>query len=189
MSLKFYAILPAGTVFPCSPEKNSLSLSLFDQKLIDPVADWMLKQQQTVAAAESVTSGLMQLALSSAPKAMRFYQGGITVYNLGQKSRHLSIDPIHALYTNCVSEKVAAEMALGVCKLFSSDWGIGITGFASPVPESENQVYAYYAISNRDKIVASKHLTPPKDEPFAIQLLYVTDLLKEFATQLARHQD
>ena len=158
---------------------------MFDQSLIDPIKDWMLAHNETIAAAESVTAGLLQHALSSAEKAMRYYQGGIITYNLGQKSRHLLVEPVHALSCNCVSERVSGEMSLNVCKLFTSNWGIGITGFASPVPESANKLFAYYAISRHGKIVVSKKIEAAKDDPFAIQLLYVRDLLKEFSLHLA----
>ena len=141
----------------------------------------MIARQETIAVAESVTSGLLQLALSQAENAAEFYQGGITAYNLGQKSRHLIVEPIHALAFNSVSEKVAQEMALNVCSLFSSDWGMGITGYASPVPESENKLFAWYAIAHQDSIVVSKKITPKKNEPFRIQQLYVTDVLKNLA--------
>ncbi len=56
------------------------------------------------------------------------------------------LTPIHASVCNCVSEKVAHEMALEVCKLFISDWGLAVTGYASKVPESNNELFAYYAI-------------------------------------------
>src|SRR4051812_38795900 len=109
---------------------------MFNLSVINSLKDALLAKQETISVAESVTSGLLQAAFSSAEKAMQIFQGGITTYNLGQKYRHLLVDPIHASACNCVSERVAQEMALHVCELFSSNWGIGITGYASPVPES-----------------------------------------------------
>ncbi len=159
--------------------------SLIDKKLLDPITDWMIAHKQNIAVAESVTSGLLQLVLSSGENTMDYYQGGITAYNLGQKSRHLLIDPIHALSCHCVSEQVSAEMAINVCRLFTSDWGIGVTGYASPVPESGHQLFAYYAIAAKGEIVVSKKIKPRKDEPFKIRLLYVQELLKEFSKHLS----
>ena len=153
----------------------------FNSAVIQKIRDGLISRQETIAVAESVTSGLLQLALSQAENAAEFYQGGITAYNLGQKSRHLIVEPIHALSVNSVSEKVAGEMALNVCSLFSSDWGIGITGYASPVPESENKLFAWYVIAHHDRIVVSKKISPKKDEPFRIQQRYVTDVLKNLA--------
>ena len=158
-----------------------MAVQLFNSVIIQKIRDGLISGQETIAVAESVTSGLLQFALSQAENAAEFYQGGITAYNVGQKSRHLIVEPIHALALNSVSEKVAGEMALNVCSLFTSDWGIGITGYASPVPESENKLFAWYAIARHGNIVISKKISPKKNEPFRIQQLYVTDVLKNLA--------
>src|SRR5436190_21131457 len=120
--------------------KIGKSMNTFDKKVLERLGKKLLKKKQTVAVAESVTSGLLQFAFSCIPDAASFFQGGITAYNIAQKFKHLQVEPLHALSVNCVSSKVAKEMALHVCQLYSSDWGIGITGYASPVPESGNKV-------------------------------------------------
>lgn len=148
------------------------------EDIIQSIGNILIERQQSIAVAESVTSGQMQVALSTAMDAAKFYQGGITAYNLGQKSRHLQVDPIHATACNCVSQQVANEMALEVCRLFSSDWGLAITGYASKVPESNNELFAYYAIAYAGKIRQSGKLEPPDDEPAKIQVVYTRELLK-----------
>ena len=153
-------------------------MKLFPGVYLDEISQLLCRRNETIAVGESVTSGLMQLAFSSAEGSIGFYQGGITAYNIAQKYRHLNVEPIHALACNCVSEKVAAEMALHVCPLFSSDWGIGITGYATPVPESNNEVFAYYAIAFKGAIKKAEMLSPQKDEPFNLQLFYCKEVLK-----------
>lgn len=152
-------------------------MELFDLDKLKKVHDKLVKKSETLAVAESVTAGLLQTAIAQAEFASVFYQGGISTYNLGQKYRHLKVEPIHAEQVNCVSEKVTAEMALSVCELFQSDWGIGITGYATPVPESKRKVFAFYAIAYKNKIVAKGKLTPKKDEPFDLQVHYVRAVL------------
>jgi nicotinamide-nucleotide amidase len=151
--------------------------NIFDNKVIYELRDYMIKKKETIAVAESVTSGFLQAALSTAPDASQFYQGGITVYNAGQKYRHLFIDPIHALTCNSVSQRVADEMALNVCSLFSSDWGAGITGYAAP-DEHTDKLFAYYAIAHRGKLLIRKTTKAVKHNPVQIQLQYVNDVLK-----------
>jgi nicotinamide-nucleotide amidase len=154
---------------------------MYDQQIIAQIKDHMLGNHQTVSVAESVTSGHLQVALSSAENASKFFQGGITTYNLGQKSRHLKVEPIHAEACNCVSEKVAAEMALHVANLFSSDWGIGITGYAAPVPECNiDELFAYYAISHQGKLVDQNLVYAEKAEPIKVQIFYVDKILTAF---------
>ena len=152
-------------------------MELFDLDKLKKVHDSLVRKNETLAVAESVTAGLLQTAIAQAEFASDFYQGGITTYNLGQKFRHLSVEPIHAQKVNCVSEKVTTEMAVAVCEMFRSDWGIGITGYATPVPESNKKVYAFYAIAHKNKIVAKGKLSPKKDEPFDLQVHYVRAVL------------
>lgn len=85
---------------------------LFDNKA-NEVAKVLIEKNETVAVAESVTSGYLQALISSALNAEQFYQGGITAYNIGQKDRHLSIEPVAAKNCNCVSEEVAKQMEFG----------------------------------------------------------------------------
>ena len=144
----------------------------------------LIERQHSIAVAESVTSGQLQVAFSTAIDAAKFYQGGITAYNIGQKSRHLGVEPIQALNCNCVSELVAQEMALGVCNLFSSHWGLAVTGYASKVPESNNDLFAFYAITYAGKIMLSGKLEPPDGEPSEIQSFYTVKLLEMLATVL-----
>jgi len=152
--------------------------------IIQSIGDILIERQQSIAVAESVTSGHMQVALSAATDAAHFYQGGITAYNLGQKSRHLHVEPIHATTCNCVSLQVATEMALNVCRLFNSDWGLAVTGYASKVPESNNELFAYYAISYAGKILQSGKIEPPDGEPEKVQSYYAKELLKSLESVL-----
>jgi nicotinamide-nucleotide amidase len=154
----------------------------YTTELTDPlkkIRDYMLSHQETLAVAESVTSGHIQAALSLADDAAKFYQGGITAYNLGQKARHLSVEPIHAETCNCVSEQVAIKMALQACQLFSSHWGIGITGYAAPVPEyGVDSLFCFYAIALNGAILHSGKITSDKKSPWEVQQEYTLSVLE-----------
>ncbi|MCW3120886.1 MAG: CinA family protein [Flavipsychrobacter sp.] len=81
------------------------------EEYLEKIAKACIKRKVTVAVAESVTSGFIQLLLSNAKNAQSFFQGGITAYNGAQKTRHLQIEPIYALDCNCVSQDISIEMA------------------------------------------------------------------------------
>jgi nicotinamide-nucleotide amidase len=152
--------------------------------IIQSIGNVLIERQQTIAVAESVTSGNIQVTLATAVDASKFFQGGITAYNLGQKSRLLDVDPINAMACNCVAEQVAHEMALSVCKLFLSNWGLAITGYASKVPQSNNELFAYYAIAYSGAIKLSGKLESPDGKPGEIQAYYTNELLKELGKVL-----
>jgi nicotinamide-nucleotide amidase len=151
---------------------------LFDKKKIDRLGAILIKKKESIAVAESVTAGYMQAAIAAADNAIQFFQGGITTYNIGQKSKHLLIEPIHAAACNCVSQQTADEMALNVCDMFRSTWGIAVTGYASPVPESDNKTFCYYAIAHNKKILKRGMINiHEKSEALDIQIAYVNKLI------------
>lgn len=159
-------------------------MELFNKKELEKIGKYLLGKQETIAVAESVTAGLLQYAFSNTPDAAKFFQGGVTAYNIAQKFKHLQVEPLHALSVNCVSEKVAQEMALQVCKNFQSHWGIGITGYATPIPESDNKLFAFYAISYNGKVKYAGRLRSSSDDPPTVQLMYATTVLHKLAQSL-----
>ena len=162
---------------------------MYNQSVLEEIKNIFLKNQHSIAVAESVTSGHLQAALSSAENASKFFQGGITAYNLGQKTKHLQVEPIHADSCNCVSEKIAVQMALEVTTLFTSDWGIAITGYAAPVPEcSIHNLFAYYAITYQKKLLQVKKITAAIENPIAVQIHYVNHILGDFVELLRKGQ-
>lgn len=152
----------------------------YDLKKINSIKDILLQREQTLAVAESVTAGQLQVAFSLADNARQFFQGGITVYNLGQKCRHLHIEPIHAESSNCVSERVARQMAEQVSSLFSSDWGIAITGYATPAPElGIEQLFACYAISFKGECIVNDTVTCKQGHPLVVRAFFTNHLVEE----------
>jgi PncC family amidohydrolase len=148
---------------------------------IEAIRTALLDNRQTLAVAESVTSGLLQAAFSQATDARQFFQGGITTYNIGQKCRQLRVEPVHALEYNAVSSQVAEEMTMHCSELFCSHYAIGITGYAAPVPEKDIDIpYAYFAIYGNNSLLTSDKLDGWKGPALDIQLHYIREMIKTF---------
>lgn len=163
---------------------------MYNLKDISAIRSFMLSHGHTLAVAESVTSGHLQAALSLATEASNFFHGGITAYNLGQKARHLHINPIHATSCNSVSEFIADEMAVNALTFFSSDWAIGITGYASKVPDlGINDLFAYYAIAFRRGVVERGKVECDRDDAYEVQIAYANQVLKKLSAYLAREKE
>ncbi len=104
-----------------------------------------------ISVAESLSSGNIQSRIGSIPGATQFFEGGVTVYSLEQKVKLLNVDKIHAEVVDSVSERVAREMALGVCELFNTQIGISTTGYAEPSEEmGVEQPFAFFSIWNNE---------------------------------------
>lgn len=158
---------------------------MYPLAIINDIKDELIKRNSSIAVAESVTAGHLQAALSLAENATCFFQGGMTVYNLGQKTRHLHVDPMEAERNNCVSEAISRKMSLSVAQLFVADYGIGITGYAAAVPERGiEKLFAYYAISCNGMILDSGRFDAPQKEALEVQLFYAAAVLHKFKSLL-----
>src|SRR6476620_7046608 len=158
---------------------------MFDKNLLITIGDQLKGKEQSVATAESVTSGLLQCAFSNIPDASNFFQGGITAYNIGQKCRHLLVEPLHAIANDSVSEKVAQDLATNVCGLFTSNYGIGIVGYAATMPEKNiHSLFAYFAIAYEGKIIRDGKITTETEQGFPTQQYYTDSVLREFLSTL-----
>ena len=156
---------------------------MYNEEIINSIKDKMVAAKESIAVAESVTSGHLQAALSQAENASFFFQGGITAYNLGQKCRHLNIDPIQAEECDCVSKEIAVKMAVEASKMFISNWGAGITGYATPVPgKTDDGLHAFYAIVHNGETVVAKKIFTTKTQATDVQLFYTNAVLKELET-------
>ena len=103
----------------------------------------------TLSVAESLTCGRVQARIGEISGASEFFLGGITAYTLEAKVEKLGVERAAARKVNCVSLRVAEQMARGVCELFGSDLGVATTGYAEPLPaEGVADPFAWWAITH-----------------------------------------
>lgn len=134
-------------------------MNIFNHNKINQISRLLQGRKQTIAIAESCTAGLIQNALSQATEATYFFQGGMTLYNLGQKARHLHVNPVFAEACNSVSKEISEKMAMEVALAFNAELGLAITGYAQPVSTlSIKDCYAYIAIAEGSNVILSKRI-------------------------------
>jgi nicotinamide-nucleotide amidase len=150
----------------------------FQKNLLEYISQSFITANETISIAESVTSGLIQLAFSQMPNSSLFYKGGLTTYTLQEKVKFLNVDRKEAKENDCVSQNIADTMALNVAKLFETDWSIAITGYATPVRNSGFKIYSYFSFSYRGEIILSKQLElHPKTQALNAQIYYTEFIL------------
>jgi len=104
----------------------------------------------TLAAAESLTAGHVQARIAAASGSSAYFLGGITAYSLDQKVRWLGVNRAHARRVDCVSQRVAVEMAAGAAVRFGADLAVATTGYAEPSRARGVKVpLAWWAICHR----------------------------------------
>jgi nicotinamide-nucleotide amidase len=92
----------------------------------------LLESSLTLATAESCTGGLIGHKLTQVPGCSDYYKEGFVVYSNQAKIDRLHVEPNLIEEFGAVSERVAQEMAEGVCRVTGADMGVSITGIAGP---------------------------------------------------------
>jgi PncC family amidohydrolase len=163
--------------------KKDLFIVLF--RLITEIGTRLQLLDETISVAESVTSGFLQLSFSQMKDASQFFTGGITAYTLDEKVSLLKVDRDEASFCDCVSPNIADTMAINIAKIFKTDWSIAVTGYATPVEESNQQLFAFFSIAYKDNIIISKKLQlHSQTKSLYAQLYYSECILNCFRIEL-----
>ena len=94
----------------------------------------LLERGETVAAAESLTAGLVCATLAEVPGASATLRGGVVVYATDLKTTLAGVPAALLAAHGPVSETTAAALAEGVRERCGATWGVGLTGVAGPDP-------------------------------------------------------
>jgi nicotinamide-nucleotide amidase len=89
---------------------------------------------RTVAAAESLTGGLVAAALTDVPGSSTAFRGGVVAYATELKARLLGVDSRMLARHGPVYAPVAVAMAEGVRERLDATVGVATTGVAGPDP-------------------------------------------------------
>ncbi|TDD68755.1 nicotinamide-nucleotide amidohydrolase family protein [Jiangella aurantiaca] len=89
----------------------------------------------TVAAAESLTGGLVCAALTSVPGSSAVVRGGVVVYATELKATLAGVPEAVLAADGPVAASTAVAMADGVRRRLGADVGLATTGVAGPDPQ------------------------------------------------------
>lgn len=143
----------------------------------------------TLAAAESLTAGQVQARIAAVSGASDYFLGGITAYTLEQKVKLLGVNRAHAKAVDCVSQRVAVEMAVGVAKLFGADLAVATTGYAEASPKNKVKMpHAWWALCHRHRsgavMVLSGYVEVPGADRVTVQTRVAEAVLQELVNYL-----
>jgi nicotinamide-nucleotide amidase len=100
----------------------------------------------------------------------------------------LGVDRAHARSVNCVSPRVAVEMAAGACRLFGADLAVATTGYAEPAPKLAVKVpHAWWALCHRRRgaaVVLSGLIEVPWADRVTVQDRVAAGVLVELVKYL-----
>lgn len=103
-----------------------------DNSLAQVVMTKLIEKHLTITAAESLTGGQLQAALTSIPGASQAFMGGFVTYANCAKEKLLAIPAEVIAKHGSVSEQTAILMAEQAKQKLGADVGVSLTGVAGP---------------------------------------------------------
>ena len=104
------------------------------------VQDRLLAMGATVAAAESLTGGLLSAALTTRAGSSAVFRGGLVVYATDTKETVAGVPGPLLDAEGPVSAHVAAALAAGARDRMQATYGVGVTGVAGPDRQGDQPV-------------------------------------------------
>lgn len=125
-----------------------------------------MRENFTIATAESCTGGLLASRLTDFAGASAYVKGGVVAYTNEIKISVLNVKRETIEQFGAVSEQTALEMATNVRKIFSATIGLSTTGVAGPSQSENKPVGLVYvaAVGEDFSIVKEFHFTGTRSE-------------------------
>ncbi len=144
------------------------------QALEEVVGGLLLKSGQTLAVAESCTSGLIGARITRIPGSSRYFLGGILCYSNEVKKSLCGVPPEVLEKHGAVSAECAEALALGVRRAMDSSIGLSITGIAGPDGGSAEKPVglAYVGVTDGSRASSLRRIVPGDRESMRERAAY-----------------
>lgn len=128
--------------------------------LVKKIHAGLIKNQKTIAVAESCTGGLLSELLTALPGSSQSFLLGVVTYSNQSKNTVLKIPIQTIMKYGAVSAIVAQKMARAIRKIAKTDFGIGITGIAGPTGATFGKPVGtvFIAIAAKNKNICKKFI-------------------------------
>lgn len=150
--------------------------------LINQIKNYCINNNESIAVAENITTGCLQMLLGNTTDAHLFFQGGITISSDHQLSSQLGILPLNIQNKTEINLSLTIQMAKAVAKKFGSEIGIAVNGFNTTADGKPSPAFA--AIVHLNEIIYAEKLLPAAHAATAIPIEYAQRIVKQLATQL-----
>ena len=143
------------------PLINDIFFGFEDETSLEiQIKEGFVKQQKTLALAESCTGGEIASRLTRVPGASLYFKGSAVTYYTQSKIDLLGVSGALIKKYSVVSKEVAVAMAENTRKKFNASVGLSTTGNAGPSKgDSDAEIgTVWIAIATENKVVTEKFL-------------------------------
>lgn len=154
-----------------------------DEKLSMVVGKLLLKNNQTMATAESCTGGAIASLITAISGSSQYYKGSIISYANEVKQNLLHV-PQSILNTDgAVSESTVKAMLSGLLTQINADYGVAVSGIMGPNGGSEEKPVGtvWIAVGNKERCHTKKiSLRFEREKNIERTSMLALDLLRQF---------
>lgn len=126
--------------------------------LADALAAMLGRRGLTMAAAESLTGGLIAVEMTKAAGASATFLGSLVTYASASKHRLAGVSEKLLQDRGPVSAEVAEDLARGARRAFDADLAVSATGVAGPEPHGGAPVGTIYVGAALADRVEARHV-------------------------------
>lgn len=153
----------------------------------EELVNLLKKKQLTISTAESCTGGLIGKRFTDISGASKIFIGSVTAYSNSIKTEVLGVKESTIEKFGAVSEETAAEMVIGICRLFKSDIGISVTGIAGPEGGTEEKpvgtvCFGFYI--NEKLFTVKEYFRGDRDRIRIFSSLYAINFIRKMLFEL-----
>jgi nicotinamide-nucleotide amidase len=130
------------------------------EQTVEKVARLARLRGVTVAAAESLTSGLIASRLGAGPAASEWFRGSVVAYQEPVKFEVLGVRGGPVVTAEC-----AGQMAAGVRRLLGADVSVSATGVGGPDPAEGKPPGTVHVAVSTDAETVTRSLVIDGDDP------------------------
>jgi len=130
------------------------------EKLEELIGKILIENNFSLSTAESCTGGNIAHLITSIPGCSEYFKGSIVAYSNEIKQNILSVSKSNIDNYGAVSKEVVEEMAIGVKKLYKTDFAIATSGIAGPTGGTNEKPVGttWIAIANNDGVYVKKYI-------------------------------
>jgi nicotinamide-nucleotide amidase len=151
------------------------------------VGQLLLKNNETIATAESCTGGYISQLLTSIPGSSAYFDGSMVTYSYNAKENLLGVKNETLINFGAVSEEVVKEMLGGLLEKMQTNYGIAVSGIMGPGGGTTEKPVGtvWVAVGNKDKIVTKLyHFRFDRQKNIQLTAMNALNLLRLFLIEI-----
>ncbi|MFC2152271.1 competence/damage-inducible protein A [Bacteroidota bacterium] len=130
------------------------------EKLEEVIGRILIEKNKVLSVAESCTGGNIAHLITTIPGSSEYFTGGIVAYSNKIKQDVLNVSNRNIIDYGAVSKQVVEEMAVGVKRLYNTDFAIATSGIAGPTGGTKDKPVGttWIAVSDKSKVISERFI-------------------------------